>query len=102
MKVKIERKRIISFLMVTLLIFLFSTASLYAQDWKKEYEEICSKTSDPMALTVDELRELISRCDKLKTVIEALEDDSTKRVYLKRLQMCRDLYQFCLEQKLQK
>ncbi|MCX7793562.1 MAG: hypothetical protein N2257_04030 [Thermodesulfovibrionales bacterium] len=88
---------------VTLSIILFLNAAvLQPQDWKKEYEDICSKTADVMALSVDELRELISRCDKLKTVIESLEDESTRKVYLKRLQMCRDLYKFALDEKLPK
>ena len=99
MRERVKVKSLISLLFVV--VFLLTSASIIrAQEWKKEYEEICSKTSDAMALTVDELRELISRCDKLRRVLEALEDDSTRRVYLKRLQMCRDLYQFCLDQKL--
>lgn len=104
MKIKIgRRKKEISIFLLISLITLFSIAPLLeAQDWKKEYEEICSKTADVMALSVDELRELISMCDKLKAVIEGLEDESTRRVYLKRLQMCRDLYNFALEQKLQR
>ncbi len=93
-------KKVISLFLLIFLISFFSIT--LAQDWKKEYEEICSKTADVMALSIDELRELISRCDKLRTIIEGLEDDSTRRVYLKRLQMCRDLYNFALEQKLQK
>ncbi len=95
-------KRIITLIFLFALLQVFYATILYAQDWKKEYEDICSKTSDAMALTEDELKTLIERCDRLKSVIEALDDESTKKVYLKRLQMCRDLYQFCLEQKLLK
>jgi len=95
-------KKIITLIFLLTLIQVFYTTILNAQDWKKEYEDICSKTSDAMSLTEDELKTLIERCDRLKSVIEALDDESTKKVYLKRLQMCRDLYQFCLEQKLLK
>jgi len=94
-------KKIMTLLFLFAFIQIFYTPSV-SQDWKKEYEDICSKTSDAMALTEDELKTLIERCDRLKPVIEALDDESTKKVYLKRLQMCRDLYQFCLEQKLLK
>lgn len=97
---KFDKAKLISFFLMILLISFFSKGLLLAQDWKREYEDICSKTSGVMALGVDELKELISRCDKLKIVIEKLEDDSTRRVYLKKLQMCRDLYNFALEQKI--
>ncbi len=67
-----------------------------AEDWQAEFVDICSKTEDPMALPKDEIKKLIERCDKLKPRIEKL-DESTRKVYLKRLQMCRDLFVFVLE-----
>ena len=66
------------------------------QDWKKEFEDICAKTQDAMALPMDELKGLVSRCDKLKPRIEKL-DESQRKVYSRRLQVCRDLYQFVIE-----
>ena len=66
------------------------------QDWKKEFEEICAKTQDAMALPMEELKGLVSRCDKLKPRIEKL-DESQRKVYSRRLQVCRDLYQFVIE-----
>jgi hypothetical protein len=67
-------------------------------DWKSEFEEICSKTQDSMALTADELKFLVGRCDALRPRIEKL-DETQKKVYLKRLQMCRDLLAYVLESK---
>ena len=67
-------------------------------DWKNEFEDICSKTQDSMALTADELKRLVGRCDALRPRIEML-DETQKKVYLKRLQMCRDLFAFVLESK---
>ena len=67
-----------------------------AQDWKKEFEDICAKTQDAMALPMEELRTLVARCDKLKPRVETL-DDSQRKVYSRRLQVCRDLYQFVIE-----
>jgi hypothetical protein len=67
-----------------------------AQDWKKEFEDICGKTQDAMALPEEELKILVSRCDKLKPQIEKL-DESQRKVYSRRLQVCRDLYQFVIE-----
>ena len=67
-----------------------------AQDWKKEFEDVCAKTQDAMALPLDELRTLVARCDRLKPQIERL-DESQRKVYSRRLQVCRDLYQFVLD-----
>jgi hypothetical protein len=73
--------------------------SSFAQDgWKAEYDEVCSKTDLAMTLPREELSTLIDRCDKLRPKIE-LEEESTRKVYLRRLQMCRDLYKYVLEAK---
>ena len=68
------------------------------EDWKGEFETICSKTQDAMTFSVDELKELISRCDKLKPAIEKL-DESSRKVYLRRLKLCKDLFVFVLGSK---
>jgi hypothetical protein len=65
-------------------------------DWKKEFADICSKTESSMSLTSDELKALVARSDKLRTVIDS-QDESTKKVYRKRLQLCRDLYDYVLK-----
>jgi uncharacterized protein YkvS len=74
-------------------------SAVYAQDdWKAEFADICSKTDDPMALSKAEVKSLIERCDKLKPRIEKL-DESTAKVYLRRLQVCKDLFAFVLDSK---
>lgn len=76
---------------------IFPTGLVHAQeDWRKEFDDVCSKTQDAMVFTSDELRYLAARCDKLKPIVEKL-DESQRKVYLKRLQSCRDLYLFVLE-----
>lgn len=71
---------------------LFSV--VYAQDdWKKEFEDICSKTYVVTTLTKAEIKGLIERCDELKPRIESL-DEATAKIYLKRLQRCHDLFVF--------
>jgi hypothetical protein len=72
------------------------SAAMAQEDWEKEFQAVCSKTDDAMALTVQELRTLVGRCDELKTSIDKLEG-SRRKVLLKRLQMCRDLYAFTLD-----
>ena len=72
---------------------------VYAQDdWKNEFDNVCSKTQDAMTLSSDELRNLIARCDKLKPLVEKL-DETQRKVFLRRLQLCRDLFFFVLESK---
>ncbi len=79
-------------------IFLSPRAALAQDDWKSEFEDICSKTQDSLSLTADELKSLVGRCDALKPRIEKL-DEAQKKIYLKRLRMCRDLFAFVLESK---
>lgn len=66
--------------------------------WRAEFDDVCAKTQDAMALSVAELESLISRCDKLKPRIEAL-DEPRRKVFGKRLTGCRELYQYVLDHK---
>lgn len=72
-----------------------------AENWKDQLSAICSRTNEAMDLTTDELKSLVTGCDKLKPVIESLEE-SPRKIYRKRLQMCRDLYAYVLEVKEQR
>jgi hypothetical protein len=71
------------------------SASLAQEEWKAEFDAVCSKTDVAITLSSEELKGLIAGCDRLKPMIEA-QEDSTRKVYLRRLQMCRDLYQYVL------
>jgi hypothetical protein len=64
--------------------------------WKQEFEAVCAQTQDAMALPTSELLSLVGRCDKLKPLVDALEE-SERKVYSRRLKACRDLYAFVLE-----
>ena len=80
----------------------FAAATAGVQDdWKTEFEDICSKTQDSMEFTPDELKSLVDRCDALKPRIEKL-DETQKKIYLKRLQMCRDLLVFVMQSRSEK
>jgi hypothetical protein len=81
------------------LLSYYGIAPAYAEEeWKKEFEAICSKTDEAMNVSKEELQRLVARCDSLKPVIEKL-DESTRKVYLRRLQSCRDLLAFVLASK---
>jgi len=80
-------------------VVLFSVRIADAQDdWKKEFETVCARTQDAAGMGTDELKNLVERCDNLRPRIEKL-DETQRKVYLKRLKMCRDLYAFVLETK---
>ena len=78
-------------------------SNAYAQqDWKQEYADVCAKTQNAMTLTSEELKDYIDRCDTIQDRINELEGPqgaSEKKVYTKRLKMCRDLYDFALKYK---
>ncbi len=64
--------------------------------WLEEFAAVCSKTQDAMTLSVEELRSLVERCDALVPAIARLEEPRRK-VYTRRLEACRNLYQFVLD-----
>ncbi|HTZ18014.1 MAG TPA: hypothetical protein VMB78_06190 [Dissulfurispiraceae bacterium] len=66
--------------------------------WVKEFDAVCSQTGDAMDMTKDQLKQLIGRCNKLQSEIEK-QDEITRKVYLKRLKSCRELYEFVLNTK---
>ena len=78
-----------------------SAAPTKAQEaWRQEFDDVCSKTKDAMTFSQNELTDLIRRCDALLPQIEKL-DDSRKKVYTGRLRMCRGLYAYVLDSKMQ-
>jgi len=74
------------------------SASLAEEEWNAEFDAVCSKTDVAMTLSVGELKDLVARCVQIKKRIEA-QEESTRKVYLRRLQMCSDLYKYVLENK---
>jgi len=84
------------FLICTLfcLIPVFTGESFAGQDdWRQEFDRICSFTVDSENLTVDELTKLIEDSDKLKVVIES-KDDYDVKLYLIRIKKCRNFFAF--------
>jgi uncharacterized coiled-coil protein SlyX len=83
--------------MVVMFAGQFSAAA-EERAWLAEFNDICAKTEVAMTLSSEELAALLTRCEQLQPAIEA-EEPSTRKVYLRRLQQCRDLYRFVLESK---
>jgi uncharacterized coiled-coil protein SlyX len=72
--------------------------ALAQEGWLQEFNDICAKTQETTTLSSDDLKNLIARCDTLKPLMEKLPE-TQRKVYLKRLQNCRDFYVFALESK---
>jgi hypothetical protein len=68
------------------------------EPWKQEFDDVCRKTTDSMALSEEDLKSLIERCEKLKPAIERL-DETPRKVYGYKLDMCRKLFVFMLGSK---
>lgn len=64
----------------------------------REFEDICSNTVEADSLSIAELQALINRCDKLRPAMERLEEP-VRKIYLQRVQKCRDLFLYVLESK---
>ena len=77
-----------------------SPAPAHAADesWKADFEKVCGQTDNAADLSLEELKKAIEKCDALKSRIEALEA-TPRKIYLKRLQMCRNLFQFMIDSK---
>jgi hypothetical protein len=102
MKVTIMRNR--GFLknscLVTSLVLCLAVPAIGGEEsWRATFDDLCAQSNEAMALSVGELNTLIDKCNKLQKVIET-EDETVRKVYLKRLQLCKNLYVFVLETKM--
>ncbi|RQW78201.1 MAG: hypothetical protein EHM51_00425 [Geobacter sp.] len=66
--------------------------------WRAEFDETCAKTDDAMTLAIEELTSLIENCTRLEKAVSS-EEETVRKVYLRRLQMCKNLYIFVRESK---
>ncbi|MBJ6723601.1 hypothetical protein [Geomesophilobacter sediminis] len=86
------------FIAAFIVLCLFLAPALAESPIKAEFDAACAKTDDAMNLSVAELNELIERCSRLRKSLEK-EDETVRKVYLKRIDMCENLYRFVLEAK---
>jgi hypothetical protein len=81
-------------------LFTILQSAFGEDNWRTDFDATCAQSNDAMALSVKELKMLIDKCDSLEKVIEA-QDETVRKVYSKRLQLCKNLYFFVLETKIQ-
>ena len=65
------------------------------ESWKAEFDRVCGRTDGATEFTAAQLQQALASCDALQPKIEALEE-TPRKVYLKRLQMCRNLFSYLL------
>lgn len=89
-------------LILTGCLSLFITLqSAYGDDnWRTDFDAACGQSNDAMAFSIPELKKLIEQCDRLQKIID-VQEETIRKVFLKRLQMCRNLYVFVLDAKMQ-
>ena len=99
---KVFLKKRFKLLLLTGCVSLFiSMPVAYGEDsWRTDFDATCAQSNDAMALSMPELKKLIEQCGRLQKIIE-VEEETVRKVYLRRLQICRNLYQFVLEAKMQ-
>lgn len=68
------------------------------ESWKIQFDRLCGRTDNAAEMTVEELKKALTDCDAIKPQIEALEA-TPRKLYLRRLQMCRNLFAYLLEGK---
>lgn len=75
-----------------------TAAAEEVESWKAEFNRICGQTDNAAEMSAADLKKALEKCDALKPQLEALEA-TPRKVYLKRLQMCRNLFVYLLEGK---
>ena len=97
----IRKKILTTMIMAGCLILCVALPAAFGEEgWRTEFDETCAKTTEAMTLSNGELSSLVEKCDRLQKIIET-QDETVRKVFLKRLQMCRNLYIFALDFKKQ-
>jgi hypothetical protein len=77
-------------------LWLFQSVAWSEEPWRVDFDDVCGKTDQAMTFSLPELNLLLQRCGALQKVIET-QEESVRKVYLKRLQMCKNLYAYMVE-----
>jgi hypothetical protein len=102
MELLMNIRGIVKFLFLAACFSLCCTlpAAYGEEAWRADFDAVCAQSNEAMALPVGELKTLIEKCDRLQKVIE-VQEETVRKVFLKRLQLCKNLYVFVLEAKMQ-
>lgn len=92
-----NRIRLFKLLIVTIFALLVAVPAI-ADEWKKDFERICSQTQVAGDMAYEELEGMVEECGSLLNTITALENPRNK-VYIFRLKKCRNFYQYTIDLK---
>ncbi len=80
-------------LLLLLGVLTFAGGATGSDDWRTEFNDVCAKTTEAMALPQEELLLLIAKCERVEKALES-QDETVRKVYLKRVQMCLGLFRY--------
>lgn len=85
-------------LSIVTILTLLVTVPAMAEEWKEDFERLCSQTQTAGDMSYDELKVLLEECDTVLETIQALNNPRNK-VYIFRLKKCRSFYQYTMDLK---
>ena len=80
------------------LIVLITSAVVYGGSLQVEFDMLCVQTQEAESLSLPELQELVTECDKLEKKIEGSNDEK-KKIMLFRLIKCRNFFNYFIDLK---
>jgi len=85
-------------LLIICIVFCCCALPAIANDWRTEFDDLCSQVPNGTSLSREELLSLIDRTD---TLIERLKemDLESKDIFLFRLKKCRSFFQYMIDLK---
>jgi len=84
--------------LLALLFGVLAALPLAAGTFEDDFALVVAQTDRVMTLSTQELQRLVTECDRLQPLVEALPE-SPRKVYRRRLEMTRKLFIFTLEAK---
>ncbi len=79
-----------------LCVIVLSAGVATAEEWKDEFDRICSQTFDASSLSTEQLRSLVKDSDELLKRLEKISA-AEKKVYSLRLEKCRNFFAYMIE-----
>lgn len=68
------------------------------ESWKKEYNRICGKSHEAIALSEEDLVNRMKQCNDMLSTIER-SDNPRKKIFIFRFEKCRNFYQYLIDSK---
>ncbi len=95
----IVRRWLLPVIVLCYLVFATVNLSLANEEsWLRELDELCGSSQAAMTLSSEEVTTLVERCDRIIAEITGT-DNPRKKLYLFRLERCRNFYQYIINLK---